>query len=224
MGRKKTGKLIVLIVIFLITSFAAYYSPTLIQRVGQVTLNTFLKNIEGYQAGVNVALEPETTRFLELDDYTYTSYRNSDGAVELYVGYYYTADKVSAAHSPLACFPGQGWIITQPVFHSLSLGNGQTVHYAELIASIEEQKELIFYWYQAYQSTTPHVYLNKINTLYNKYRNDQEQHAFVRVSVSFTKSTEEKAREQGLEFIKNFYPAFIKFTEQNGLAPLPHRG
>ena len=218
MGNQKSGKLIVLIVIFLITCLAAHFSPRQVKRLGQVPLNDYLKNINGYQVNGSVALEPEIFKFLDLDDYTFTSYRNNVGKIELYVGYYYSANKISAAHSPLACFPGQGWKITQPIIRSLFIDDGREVHYAELIASQEGRKELVFYWYQAHHATTPHIFLNKINTLYNKIMNDQEDHAFVRVSVSFADTTEEKARVQGIEFIKAFYPVFSEFNDKNGLS------
>ena len=57
-------------------------------------------------------LGPKIVKALELDDYANQSYSDGKDTISLYIGYYFTAKKVGAAHDPLVCFPGQGWVVS----------------------------------------------------------------------------------------------------------------
>lgn len=176
-----------------------------------------MSEINGYTIENDVALEDNINQFLDLDDYTFTGYRADDGSiVNLFIGYYYSAGKISAAHSPLSCFPGQGWTIDQPILNQLVVGD-QTINYAEIVATLQEKKTLVLYWYQADKSTTSFVFKNKINALYNKFSKGNEQHAFVRVTVPFANSGYDRAKKTGTDFMKAFYPKFIEFVEKNNV-------
>ena len=159
---------------------------------------------------------------LDLDDHIFREYHGAGGSVNLYVGYYFTTDKAYASHSPLACFPSQGWKVTDPVKQSLAVGN-QAINYAEITASLQGQNELILYWYQTGDITTSSVTRNKYNALYNKVMHKPEEHAFIRVSVPFTETNKEAAENTALQFIKAFHPVFIEFTGRNRPPPLPQK-
>lgn len=215
MGTSKTIKLSILAIIFLGTSLAAYSAKT--QRYSparDTDLRSALIPVAGYRLTKQIQLQEDVTTFLDLDDYTYASYSNEDATIDLYVGYYYSAAKISAAHSPLSCFPGQGWQITQPIQGQTTIGN-DTIHYSEITAELDGRKELIFFWYQAYDNTTPHVYLNKINTIKNKLLKKQQEHAFIRISAPIPLSTgQETTREFMIEFLQAFYPQLIEYIKQ----------
>lgn len=216
MGKSREKKLIVLIVLFLTTCFLVY-GPSR-ERSDMVhkthSLRDMMGQIQGYSVVNPITLGKSTYRFLDLDDYTFADYRGQDGLVNLFIGFYYTTDKISAAHSPLVCFPGQGWGITSPAVHQLVVGT-HTIHYAEIEATREGQKELVLYWYQSFHDTTPRVYRNKINALYNKLAKQEQQNAFVRVSVPMTDSSSAKAEKTGRDFIKAFYQKFIEYIDQS---------
>lgn len=213
MGNKKDKQLIILIVLLFFTCLLVYGLPSSKKPGKKIALSRYLENIEGYTTERDSALSAEIYQALDLDDYISTAYTNATGRVSLYVGYYYSIDKISAAHSPTVCFPSQGWHIDQPVMKSLVVGD-KTIHYAEIVASILESKSLVFYWYQAYHSTSPYIYRTKINTLLNKITGKKEEHAFVRVSIPFSQNTKESAEKTGADFIKAFYPKFIEFMEE----------
>ena len=159
-------------------------------------------------------MDKKIYQFLDLDDYIFTNYIGNEGKVNLFIGYYYSANKISAAHSPLVCFPSQGWTINDLSRHHLNVGHHEIFH-EEIIATLSEQKELVLYWYQSHLNTTPNVYMNKITTMYNKLMHREEQHAFVRVSIPFTDTNYAQAQKAGTNFIKAFYPKFIDFIENN---------
>lgn len=198
-----------------IVAFLAHREAEPVVRAKNRDLQTVFGPVAGYRIASRVPLEQDVYRFLDLDDYTSVNYEKEGVPVGLYIGYYFSLDKVSAAHSPLVCFPGQGWAIDQPVLHRLDLG-GYVINYAEIIARLENRQELIMYWYQAGTSTSPEIYKNKMNAVFNKLGGKGQEHAFVRVSVPVADSAMERARETGKEFIAAFYPAFLAYiAEQN---------
>lgn len=210
MGSKREKQAIILIVLLAITVFLVYRTPDSIVATKSRDLKAMFGPVAGYGITYQSPLEEQVYRFLDLDDYISIGYEKGGVPVGLYIGYYFTPDKVSAAHSPLVCFPGQGWAIDQPVIHRLEV-KGHIIHYAEMVARLQERQELIMYWYQAGESTAPEVYKNKINAMINKFTGKNQEHAFVRVSVPFSHANVEQARITGKEFIEAFYPVFLSY-------------
>jgi EpsI family protein len=222
-GNKKDTKLIILIVVLLVTCFGAYSTSAPKSITRKATLKQTLGPLQSFPTFEEIALEPQMVTMLDLDDHVFRNYHGPGGNVNLYVGYYYTTDKAYASHSPLACFPSQGWKISEPVTHRLTVGN-QTISYVELTASIQGRNELILYWYQAGDLTTASVTKNKYNALYNKVRHKEEDHAFVRVSVPFADSGKEAAEKKAHQFIEDFYPVFIQIINSKPQGGLPQSG
>ena len=215
MGSMKRLHLAVLCSMLAITCLFVYRSSVSSHSAKEIELQQVFGPVAGYRMIGSQQLEDPIVSFLELDDYVMTTYRKSELPITLYIGYYYTLDKVSAAHSPLVCFPGQGWTIDRPEKRSLMVGN-HTVNYAEIKASLEGHRELVLYWYQADDDTAPEVYYNKVNAALNKLSGGSSEHAFVRISVPFGQGiTKEQARLEGLEFIAEFYPSFLSFINNS---------
>ncbi len=224
MGNKKEIKLIVLIVVLLVTCFGAYSTSTPEKIIRKATLKQTVGPLQDYPAFEDITLEPQMITMLDLDEHIFRNYHGAGGNVNLYVGYYFTTDKAYAPHSPLACFPSQGWKITDPVKQHLAVG-GQTLSYVELVASIHGQNELILYWYQAGDKTTASVTRNKYNALWNKVMHKRDEHAFVRVSVPFAdEAGKEAAKKTAHHFIQSFYPVFIKYMVRTAQPILPQSG
>jgi len=213
LGNKKEIKAVILIILLAVTALLVHRSPAPFVVKKSRDLQTVFGSIPGYQITSRSPLTEEIIRFLDLDDYTSIGYEKEGTPVGLYIGYYFSLDKVSAAHSPLVCFPGQGWSVEQPVMQRLNI-NGHAIHYAEMVARLENRQELIMYWYQAGETTAPEVYKNKINAIIQKVSGKSQEHAFVRVSVPFHQSTAEQARETGKQFIAAFYPPFIAYINE----------
>jgi EpsI family protein len=215
LGHTRERKLIILAVVFLATCFAVYDSAERGKGGAHIALKDSLGTFAGYTIDGDVDLGTDLSQYLDLDDYTFTGYRAGDGSkVTLFVGYYYSAEKVSAAHSPFACYPAHGWAIEQPVLQQLVV-RGQTINYAEIVAAQEEKKELVLFWFQAYKSTTSYVFRNKIRVMWNKFATGNQDHAFVRVSVPFADSGYDTAKKTATDFMEVFYPKFIEFMDKN---------
>lgn len=218
MGKKTEKYTLSLIVLLVLTSFFVYRPTDSVKTTKPTDLQTSLRQVPGYQVSPNIPLDDGIFTFLELDDYIQTRYLKDGRPIDLYIGYYFTLDKVSAAHSPLVCFPGQGWTITTPDEGRLQVGKN-TINYAETIASLEQSQQLVIYWYQAHETTVTQIYRNKLNALVNEVTGGEQEHAFVRVSVPFGESGLEEARNIGQDFISAFYPVFLNYVNTSAKFP-----
>lgn len=160
-----------------------------------------------------IDLPSDAVKMLKLDDYLFANYQGPLGNVNLYIGYYYSANKAYAAHSPLVCYPSQGWKIDdKPKRFTLQVGP-KTIEYEEITTSLEGNKELVLYWYQAGSFTNTQIYKNKIDMGYNKLMYNSEQNGFVRVAIPINTSYE-KTQQIAKSFIEAFYPQFIQYISQ----------
>ena len=170
-------------------------------------------HLDGYETDRIIELASEHVTMLSLDDYIFIDYKGPKARPNLYIGYYYTANKAYASHSPLICYPSQGWKIDNtPNRDSLQIGEYK-INYEEIITSLGEQKELVLFWYQAGLQTNTQVYQNKIDMGYNKLMHNDEQHGFIRVAIPL-QETYEESKKSATDFIKAFYPPFIQYISQ----------
>jgi EpsI family protein len=205
-------KLIVIIGILLVTSLFVYGYSQPPAGGKKVLLADYVGDVDGYNIASAIALTDGHEKMLKLDDYLFANFSDGDNAVNLYIGYYYTASKASAAHSPLICYPSQGWKVdTEPIRSTLSAGP-HTIHYEEIVTSNGNVTELVLYWYQAGLLTNTQNYRNKVSMGYNKLVHHNEQHGFVRVSVPFTAGqSREAVKKTATDFIAAFYPHFVSY-------------
>ncbi len=212
MGKEKNKQVVALIILLLLTSAFVYRPVEMAPEKGKSTTlkDAFLTVGNGYGDANQIPLPETIVETLELDDYVQNQYVKEANRVDLYIGYYYSIDKVSSAHDPLVCFPGQGWQINNQAGNKLMVGENR-INYSEMVASIGEQKILVMYWFQAHDKTTRKIYKNKLNTLANKLKGKKQDHAFVRISVPFNDRNIEDVRASGVDFIKSFYPLFLGY-------------
>jgi len=216
LGKKTDKKLIYVILLLLVTCFFVYQdSGTTVSNHARLELKNFLREIDGYKISADITLGTDVTGMLKLDDYVYTSYGNVGSKdVTLYIGHYYSLIKLTAAHSPLVCYPSQGWSINEPVKHQLTIGD-DILHYGEVVAQLGDKQELIFYWYQAGNKSMIERSQLKLATAMNKLQKNNEQHGFVRISVPVSGTDQEQARTTGLMFIKAVWPHYLDYIKNN---------
>lgn len=209
-------KLFSLCLLLMITSVAIYWPTPLGKTSKTAKLWQYFNKIDGYKTLRKIQMEESHVNMLKVDDYVFVDYSGSQGSINLFIGYYYTSDKAYASHSPLICYPSQGWKITKnPTRHAMMVGPYK-VNYEEIITTLGRKKELVLYWYQSYDRTNTKTYQNKIDMGYNKIMNNTEEHAFIRVSIPFFNSTYEQVKSTVIKFIEGFYPTFLEFiTAEN---------
>ncbi|NLC69988.1 MAG: EpsI family protein [Desulfuromonadaceae bacterium] len=154
---------------------------------------------------------------LALDDHLWRPYRMRENRVELYVGFYHTAEKIGAAHDPLVCFSGQGWVLGQKETGEIGFADSKTpkVSYAAMVAENEERKEYILYWFQSYGYSSSGTLAQKLAMIRSRFFKQGEANAFVRINVRFDTQDVNLAKKTAEEFVKDFYPVFYRYVTEN---------
>jgi EpsI family protein len=214
LGHISRSKIIVVVICFIITAIFVYWEQSVNIAKKEKALADSLANIEGWKNSGLIQIDQRIIDELKLDGYVNNHFANSEGFVSLYIGYYLTSQKVGAAHSPLVCFPGQGWDLSDFEEKSVQVGD-HTVNLMRILATAPERTELLIYWFQAYEKTSPGEFLQKINTLLAKFINGREDNAFVRVTVPMQNMDVEQAYKMGVDFIKAFYPRFLEHVKDD---------
>ena len=209
----KLHKLIILIICFALTSILIYRAPSSKAVKKEVPLAQALEDIQGWSVIGNTPLDPKIVKALELDDYVNHSYSNGNEVISLYIGYYLASKKVGAAHSPLVCFPGQGWVLSKADTKSIKV-QANDVHLMSMIVTRGQTKELVLYWFQAFNKTSSGTFFQKIYVLLAKFIHAKEDNAFVRISISVGEKSLPECRETVFEFIRSFYPVFLNYVRQ----------
>ena len=217
MGHISRSRIIVAVICFGIVAIFVYWEPDVNIAKKERTLAESLEDIEGWENSGLIQIDQRIVDELKLDGYVNNFFSNSEGVVSLYIGYYSSSQKVSAAHSPLVCFPGQGWDLSDFEEKSVKVGD-HTVNLMRIIAAAPERKELLIYWFQAYEKTSPGEFLQKINALLAKFIDGREDNAFVRVTVPMKNIDVDQAYRIGVDFIKAFYPRFLEHIKEDKLS------
>jgi len=193
-----------------ISRIGARVAPLLPERE---ILSTAVKTQDPWVPVMDITIEKNILDELKLDDHLFRAYTNGKQTVTLYIGYYGTSRTVGAAHDPLVCFPGQGWVISdqKSAVVRLQRGGEQDVNYSVMTATKGENKELILYWFQSHGDTASGTASQKINTLIQKMKGKRGRNAFVRISVPIGQTGTDDARRLAIDFLVKFYPSFFEF-------------
>ena len=217
MGHINRKKIITLILCLLITGIICNLRPVTKTVKKTISLEKALADISGWHYDGFNSLDSKIVDALYLDDYANQSYTKNRETVSLYIGYYLTKKKVGAAHDPMVCFPGQGWLIQDKKAERLILNSktGEKVSYSSMIAKRSGEKELVIYWFQSYDTTTRDTFTQKITLLWNRLFKKGEDNAFVRITMQVDEKSIPECKKTIHEFIKAFYPVFLEYI-QNG--------
>ena len=216
MGRISPAKLIILAGCFFCTAMLAHFELSEDSQPSgkkSQTLRQSLSDIPGWKLVAFHPLDKEIVDALKLDDYINADYVKGSSKISLYVGYYLTGRKLGAAHHPLVCFPGQGWLVTDRLRQKLRLTKSlnAVICYSSMIIRRGDEQELVIYWFQSNDRTSPGTFLQKVFAFLNRFYRDSGENAFVRITVSLDGSSIQDAGETVDNFIQAFYPVFLKY-------------
>jgi EpsI family protein len=211
-GKTVRLRVVLLAVLLFATGVVIHAAPKDVPRVPQVPLAQALAQIGMWKAGPS-SLPVEIRDELKLDDYINAGYTDGKRTVFLYVGYYYSKGKVGAAHSPLVCYPGQGWVVSDAKKRNVPLKDARQrpVELATIRIERGDDRQLAVYWFQSYDLTASDTFRQKVNTFYQKFSGGHEANAFVRVSVPIGPGGEREALETALDFVADFQPRFLSY-------------
>src|SRR5688572_10821393 len=153
-------------------------------------------------------LDARTLEVLGADDYLSRFYRQSQGLVGLFIGYYETQRQGDSMHSPLNCLPGAGW---QPIDKSYlsitvtdALGQTQQVAVNRYVIEKGLDQQVVLYWYQSHGRVIANEYRSKIFMVYDAARLNRSDAALVRVTSARLgpSGSIQEAEARAVEFVK----------------------
>lgn len=180
-----------------------------------VRLSSALTSFGDWQMIEDIPLDERVRSELKLDDYLFRRFSNGRATLVLYIGYYYSNAKVGAAHDPLVCFPGQGWVLSdkKAIATQVQLPEGvDTLAFATMKAERNEDKEMLLYWFQADTQATDSTLMQKLHLLRKTILGKGQHNAFVRVSINLRNTTMNDGQETLKIFISDFYPVFLDYV------------
>lgn len=216
MGQIKKSKVIILIAGFLLTGLLLSIKPVTPPSVKKQKLFEALSSVGAWQGGAQNFMSTEIVDSLKLDDYVFRNYTNEMETVFLYIGYYYSAGKIGAAHDPLVCFPGQGMVLSGKATGTIPVEDapGQRVNYSSFISTHGLEKQYVLYWFQASNTTNASTLAQKIYLLVSKFRGGGQDNAFVRITLPMNNRSAAECKEVVSSFVRDFYPVFLAYIEK----------
>jgi EpsI family protein len=194
-----------------------YGKPESVPSIKKRSLNEALIDVDGWKAGPHLPFDKKVVDSLALDDYLNRMFVKGDESVALYIGYYLTSKKVGAAHDPLVCFPGQGWVISGRDSGTIRIGESTDPVVSCSTMRVErgaEDKQIILYWFQAYEMTNSNTLSQKITAIMQRFTGKKEDNAFVRLTCSIDDKSESECIETMQEFTRSFYPVFLDYIRE----------
>ena len=143
---------LVVLLLMVITAVSMFVLPERVDSIPERKGFLVFPEKLDHWVGNSIRMDKLTLDALNLDDYIMSNYVSMEGQglVNLYVGYYETqrADKVP--HSPKACIPGGGWLISSAseiLLPELQVGNA-VLNVNRMVIEKGGTRQLVYYWLQ----------------------------------------------------------------------------
>lgn len=165
----------------------------------------------GAWSGRETQLEADVLRSLKPSDYLIANYSTPDDPrpVQIYVAYYDSQRKDATVHSPRACLPGGGWLITDFSEREIPgvLPDGGALPYNRVVIEQNDQKALVYYWFMQRGRYLTSEYLMKWYIFWDALTRNRTDGALVRVLIPVGSDIEaERADARMAEFIQTVMP------------------
>jgi EpsI family protein len=174
-------------------------------------LDAAFARVGPWVGGERELLDKRIEEALDLDDYTHRPYTLDGQTVWLYVGYHLRGESIGAAHSPLVCYPGQGWRILDQEKMELEC-RGLPLRLMRLTVVKDGREDVVLFWFQAHGRSTAGSFRQKVIAFRARTFYGRSDSAFVRVSVPVGADGRGAALATGLSFIEAFYPRFHQYV------------
>ena len=160
----------------------------------------------GNWTGEERPLQKQIVQSVMVSDYTNRIYVNSAGPpVQLYIGYYASQRTGDTIHSPKNCLPGAGWDPIHSGYARISLRDGRQIVVNEYVIQQDQNKQLVFYWYQGRGRIIASEYAGKFWMVADAIYRNRTDGALVRLTTNLTDG-EQKARARLLNFTEILFP------------------
>lgn len=172
--------------------------------------------------GEDGSWKAETVTAIGADDWLLRRYHDPSGsAVWLYVGFHSDVSFAgSSPHSPLLCYPGQGWVVIDSSIEQIPLAPGSSIAVNRLLVQKGSEQRLVLYWFQWGDEVSTEDaagdYVAKLRWLLSLPFQMQEQErtdrSLVRVSARVGPSPERTFAAEA-NFVKAVFPLLAEHFE-----------
>ncbi|MGC2333752.1 MAG: exosortase C-terminal domain/associated protein EpsI [Candidatus Acidiferrales bacterium] len=164
----------------------------------------------GAWSGEEQPLEEEAVQAVGVSDYTNRVYARLAGTpVQLYVGYYASQRSGDTIHSPKNCLPGAGWDPIRSGYATILVPGGRKIVVNEYVIQQDQDKELVFYWYQGRGRVVASEYVGKFWMVADAISRNRTDGALVRL-VTPMNDGEAEARARLVSFTQVLFPSLDK--------------
>jgi EpsI family protein len=170
-----------------------------------------LPHVLGAWTGEDHPLHPEIVQAVNVSDYANRLYVDpAAGSVQLYIGYYDSQRTGSAIHSPKNCLPGAGWDPIRSGDARVSLAGGGVIVVNEYVIQQDQDKRMVFYWYQGRGRIIANEYFGKFWMMADAISRNRTDGALVRL-ITPIRDGEANARAQLVSFTQVVFPYLDEF-------------
>lgn len=160
----------------------------------------------GVWKGNDIPLSPAIVTALNVTDHTNRAYFDPAGVpVQLYIGYYASQRTGDTIHSPKNCLPGSGWEPIRSGYIPIDVQGGRQITVNEYLIQKEQDREMVFYWYQDGGRVIASEYAAKYWMVSDAISRNRTDGALVRV-VTSSNDGEANARSRLIRFTQVLFP------------------
>jgi len=164
----------------------------------------------GAWTGEERPLEERVVQVASVSDYANRIYfQPAVIPVQLYVGYYASQRSGDTIHSPKNCLPGSGWDPIQSGYATIAVPFGRNIVVNEYVIQQDQNKQLVFYWYQGRGRVIASEYAGKFWMVADAISRNRTDGALVRV-ITPKNDGEDKARARLVSFTQTLFPSVDK--------------
>lgn len=162
-------------------------------------------NVNGW-SGQEYPISERVVKAVSVTDYTNRVYSKTGQAqVQLYVGYYSTQKTGDTMHSPKNCIPGSGWDPVHSAYTTITLLDGRQIVVNDYIIQRDQDKQLVFYWYQGRGRVIASEYSGKFWMVADAISRHRTDGALVRL-ITPMQDGEGNARARLTRFTQDVFP------------------
>jgi len=208
------AKFIVAVVTLSLAMIFVYKSILLTPSAAHEFTKTFPSRIS-FWIGDAVIYDKDVLISLDTDKTVYNSYhKNGAPPITLFMGCYNNLAKADLSHSPIVCFTGQGWEVseTSKAEIPIDFSDIQRIEVNQLVQKRLDATMITLFWYQTERQAFSNRGVQKIRLFFDKLLGKQDKNAFVRVTITVPPAgriTDVMPVLHG--FISDLYPELIRF-------------
>jgi len=151
-------------------------------------------------------VQEQSVQVLGVSDYTNRVYfEPADAPIQLYIGYYASQKTGDTIHSPKNCLPGSGWDPIKSGYTTIPISGGQDIAVNEYVIQKDQEKQLVFYWYQGRGRVIASEYSGKFWMIMDAITRNRTDGALVRV-ITPMNDGEAKAYARLSSFTQVLFP------------------